>query len=375
MNDKQNDNESVERLQEWLKKPEKNPDNKTRQNATQLRPLTEENKDKAIEYLMGVVNRLRQERKKTQIEMYTDTNTGHLNAKAFHKALAHVTEKHIIDLSQNKTPAPTTIAVIDLNYLKPMNNLSYEGCGNPAIQYLINYISKNLRTNVQNTTDVEHRSTKESGEAPDTIGHLKLKRNTNDHIVTRMSEGDEFAVIMRGCDIETAKRRLNAILKNMAIDSLHSDNPCIGIDPKGRKVPLQVSAAVGYAQIPNELPNHEEKIAHKIATIKKKVLKAAGEDEKLNKESSKAEAAQVENGFPYAGTRGDAEKMLAPFLERRIQEFNNGVYIPTPDTEKKDIKNLQKNSPDYNSGQSNFMLGSTQNLAPVIENLTKGRMV
>lgn len=379
MSDKQDGNESLDTLQEWLKKRRKTDAEKTDagKSAASLKPVKD--KDRLIEYLAGVINRQRQKERKTNVKMYTDPDTGHLNVNACHEALEHAIEKHLIDLSQNKTPSPTTVAIIDLNYLKPINNQSYEGCGNVAIRYLINYISKNLRTNVQNTAAGKNQSV--DGEAPDIIGHLKTpESNTNDHLVTRMSGGDEFAVIMRGCDVETAKNRLNTILENMAKDSLHSKTPCIGIDTKNRKVPIQVSAAVGYAQLPNELPNTNETFAEKIASIKSNVLKTAGDNEKFNKESSKKQASEIENGFPYAGTRADAELILGNFFEKRIQEFNNGDHIQTTPI---DIKTPERVQPDYSAGQRvatldnkfpdspNIMLGDVSRFAPATAKATQ----
>lgn len=241
-------------------------------------------------------------------EAFTDPETGLLNKNAFHEALRNIVKPRLQAPDNAEKPEPVTVVVIDLNYLKPINNASYHGCGNAAINYLTDYISKNLRDE-----DKPH------------AGEHRDKPAVQKDLFTRLSAGDEFGIIMKNCTPEVARKRLEPILNKMAEESVGKNNPCIGVDNRGRKVPLQVSSAFGCAQLPdkytagmelsNDLNSNINEVIHK-------TLKAASEEEKKDKIRSKRYAASVPGGFPYSDDRGSAEKSLGRFLNESARKFN-----------------------------------------------------
>lgn len=239
-------------------------------------------------------------------EAFTDPATGHLNKNAFHAALRNIVESR--SNGKDKSGEPVTVVVLDLNYLKPFNNISYHGCGDKAIDYLTNFVSSRLRHSIAQTKEEE----KKTG-----LTHKK------DDLFTRLSNGDEFAIIMKNCPPEKARERILPILQEMARESVTGKDkegkdvrPCIGEDKEDRKANLQVSAAFGCAQLPEVLP--KDMTNQDIEDVIKKTLKAAGEEEQNNKMPSKKFAASIEGGYPARDDRGEAMKDIGAILRKRF---------------------------------------------------------
>jgi GGDEF domain-containing protein len=260
-------------------------------------------------------------------EAFIDPETKLLNKSAFHAALKNIVKQRLQAPDNAAKPEPVTVVVIDLNYLKPINNASYHGCGNAAINYLTDYISKNLR-----------------GEDKPHAGEHRGKPAEQNDLFTRLSAGDEFGIIMKNCTPEVAGERLQPILNKMAEESIGKDNPCIGVDNRGRKVPLQVSAAFGCAQLPDKYAKGMElssDLDTNINEVIHKTLKAASEEEKKDKVRSKTDASSVKpGGFPYSDDRQGAEKTLGKFLNESARKFNRF------ETDKGHIYTLHDAKPD-----------------------------
>lgn len=187
-----------------------------------------------------------------------------------------------------------TVALIDLNYLKSYNNISYIYSGDRVLNYLANYIQEKLRH--------------ENG------GTDKIFRYG----------GDEFAVIMRGCNVDNAKKRLQKILKDLAVESIHGKEdgkePClIGYAPDNT-VPTQVSACFGCTQL--NIDGFESTGSDKeiFSRIIKTTMDNADEAAKANKEPSKTFAATIMGGFPACSTRTDADSVITGILEQRLKD-------------------------------------------------------
>lgn len=290
----------------------------------------EYNYQKIIDGLLEQIEELKK-------QAFTDNKTGYLNANAFDTILKNRIKER---LQNNGTESPPiTVVMVDLNYLKPLNNMSYHKCGDKAIEYLTNYLSENLRTD-------------------DDLSVWKGRKNENPHkdIFTRLSGGDEFGIIMHNCTPEQARSRLEPIFNQMAIDSIGKEKPCMVEDKIGRKFPIQIAAAFGCAQIPdlgitdNSNPNNIER---NITAIINSAMTKAANEEQADKTRSRTVASQIEGGFPFCGNRDDAEKIIGDFLEKLARKLNNGRVWK---------KIAQDLPPDYSAEQ--IMVGAKQIFSP-----------
>lgn len=215
-----------------------------------------------------------------QTAYYDKSNTGLFNRNAFDREIETIVKPRLN--SENNEP-PVTVAIIDLNYLKPLNDFSYPFAGDVALKYVADYVSTALRK-----------------ESPD--------KNNVDTLFRY--GGDEFAVIMRGCDKEQAEKRLDKILKDMAKDSLHGDNKCLG--GINKDITLQTSAAFGCAEVK---ANYKDQNLHDVI---KEIIDTANDGETKNKEYSKKYASNIEGGIPYTLSRSVAEKLVPEYLQAKV---------------------------------------------------------
>lgn len=278
---------------------------------------------------------------------FTDPKTGYLNVTAFQRVLGDIVKKRLHDES-GKSAEPVTIAVIDLNYLKPINNMSYHGCGDVAIKYLADYLSKHLRSG-----EIGDRRTLDDGKAQPK------------DLFTRLSNGDEFAVIMKNCTAEQARGRLGEILDKMAEESIGKNNPCIGKDDVDRKFPIQVSAAFGCAQLPDKYPEGMKRTGNPeidAGDVIDATKHVAAAEEKHDKMRSRKHAASIEGGFPACDDRQNAEKIIGEHLERLARKLNEGKIY-------KEIK-----EPSFSDGIN--LVGSKQITSPehLQQFMQKGRV-
>lgn len=337
--------------------PEENATPATNPHLAQFRKIIPENQDikKALSHqkynwretsvpeYQSIIDGLLEHVKELEKEAYTDPTTGHLNKNAFHAILRHIVKQRLD--SENATPEPVTVVMLDLNYLKPLNTISHFGCGDAAINYLTEFVSKKLRNG-----DTENGTPQ---------GEEKRKKPTPKEVdfFARIG-GDEFGIIMKNCTPEQAKAKIQPILNEMAKASLTGkDNneqnikPCIGTDKFGRKARIQVSAAFGCAQLPDKFPKgfQSNKDTNKdIEEIIAITLKAAGEEEKANKALSKENAAEVEKnkpvieaGFPAVDDRLDAIRVIGNIMNRRFDEYEKNLpkgSTPSAEPEKTDGK-------------------------------------
>ncbi len=268
-----------------------------------------DDKKELLQIIKGVADELR----KTEREAFIDPASGKLNRNAFDSALRHLANKNYTDTYAEGAEAdlkPTTIVFLDLNYLKQLNNISYGNGGDRAIKYMSDYITKRLRK-------------------PNQAGR---PRSPEGDIFARFG-GDEFGIIMKECTPEEAKARLRPILEQMARDSLNTD-PNIGCickdDHTHVEAPVQVSAAMGCAELLTKLPEGEiastrkeevDKLIHFSVT-------AAQKDEANDKIPSKKYAATISGGIPQADDREEAEKVVRGMLEKRFGRDQLGTKRP-----------------------------------------------
>lgn len=322
--------------------PEENATPATNPHLVQFRKIIPENRavKKALSLLASgwretsvpeyqqIINGLLEHVKELEKEAYTDPTTEHLNKNAFHAVLRNIVKQRLD--SENATPEPVTVVMLDLNYLKPLNNISYHGCGDAAINYLAEFVSKKLRNGYteNGTLQVEEKRKNPTPKEVD--------------LFTRMSSGDEFGIIMKNCTPEQAKAKIQPILDEMAKASLTGKNskgenvdPCIGTDDRRRKARIQVSAAFGCAQLPDKFPKGFKSSGDSkkdIEEIIARTLKSAGEEEKRNKRLSKERAALInkdskiiEGGFPALDDREEATKIIVKIMKHRFDEYEKNL--------------------------------------------------
>lgn len=261
--------------------------------------------------LVEIIKGVAEELKKTEREAFIDPTSGKLNRNAFDSALRHIANKNYTDTNfegENAELKPTTIVFLDLNYLKQLNNISYANGGDKAIQYMSNYITEKLRQPNQ------------SGRAATPEGDIFARFG-----------GDEFGIIMQNCTPEEAKARLRPILEKMAVDSLNPD-PNIGCickdDHTHVEAPVQVSAAMGCAELLTKLPegevaNSREEVVSKLIHLS---VTAAQKDEATHKIASKKHAANISGGMPQADDREQAEIIVRAMLDKRFGRQNLTAY-------------------------------------------------
>lgn len=304
--------------------------------------LKEIEKDKA-DVLGGAIEYYRR-------EAFIDPDTGHLNKNAFNAVLKHIIEERTKDPTLKNEPI--TVAVLDLNYLKTFNNESFTGCGNVAIKYMTDFVTKRLREN---------------------------NGGRNHDLFTRMSGGDEFGVVMRNCTPEDAKKRLSEILKEMARVSLIGDNKgnekCIGINDDGEERVLQVSAALGVSELLDKDISHNTKTA----TILENTVDTAKQNEEKNKKMSKIYARSV-GGIPPFGDRANAEVGVKKYFEDvsagRINTPIDIKYTPHEKNETNSNKTIlealnekhhQERLKAFSGQPMKLIIGSKQTKAPEIK--------
>jgi len=268
----------------------------------EFKPLSKEDYTAVLTELMSHIEELNK-------LAWKDAATGLLNRHAFDKEMEAIVKPRIeayksgdVEQTDPEKYPPITVAKIDLNYLKAYNDFSYLHGGDVALKYLADFIKKDLRKNDQ-------------GQLVDTLVRFG---------------GDELILIMRGCDEKTANARLQKISENIAYESLHGENQCIGKNKDGIKLPLQVSFAYGCAQFDiSKFEKREDEQEEIIRTIKG-ITTAASDAEAKNKETSKKFAANIENGVPYSKDREASLKIVGKYLKFRIENPDK-VYDPSHD--------------------------------------------
>ncbi len=325
------------------------PENPIVQNAINV--LVEEAKSskgalqKALDEVLGYINKL----KKIGV---LDPKTHHLNATAFDDIVANLVKERIEN--PEKKHKPVTVVMLDLNYLKPINNMGYHGCGDKAIEYLINYLHKNV---------INNNELSDSG------------KNGRKHILTRLSNGDEFALIMEGYTTEQAKRTLEPIINKMAKDSIIGDNKCIGIDDAKRTYPIQISAAFGCALLPNGYPkgmNKTNDLATDIKDIIKLTITEAGAKEKADKLRSRTDASKVDGGFPVCDDRDNAEKIIGRHLELLGRKLNDGKKFLTIS---EDLPVSYSTPQYYKENPPSGMVGGVTDITSLLNTSHRGKFV
>jgi diguanylate cyclase (GGDEF)-like protein len=257
--------------------------------------FTKDDYDYALKELMTHIEELNN-------AAWLDDATKLLNAHAFNKEMKAIVFPRIkalhngdTDIGNTDKYPPVTVAKIDMNYLKAYNDFSYFNGGNAALKNLAGFVSRYLKKN-------------EKGQLIDTFVRYG---------------GDEFFLVMRGCDKKTADARLKEISEAIASESLHGEEPCVGISKDGEELNLQVSMSYGCAQL--DLSNFEitfdkdEDMAKVIQNCKG----VASDEESKNKAESKKYAASIEDGIPYSEDREKSLKIVEKNLKERIEKKQN----------------------------------------------------
>jgi GGDEF domain-containing protein len=264
---------------------------------------------KVAKGLLGRANYLAQ-------EAFIDPTLGCLSKNAFDTAMKNVVaakqkpENERTKLEKALTDKTSTVVLIDINNLKLFNDFGYDGCGNKAIEYAMDYVANNLRHSKTSKEPSDIKKEKSEANHHQPLGDL----------VTRLG-GDEFIVMMPNCSKEQAEKRIRPILNEMAHESLGQTNPanndfvkhrlgaCEVKDDHGNKANVQISAAFGCAELPNSIAAD----VSPISIIKNTVTQASNEESK-QKLQSKIEASEVAGGYPAFKDRDDAVKAIKKIL-------------------------------------------------------------
>ena len=311
-----------------------------------LELLSSDNEKLSIDDCKGIIAKLVEHSNFLEKFAFLDQRTRQLNVNAFHAALKNIINDNIKAKEDGKDIEPTTVVVIDLNYLKALNNVSYGGCGDAAIEYLTKFVTERLRNDNSHPESDKRKST-----------------TSSDQLFTRMSNGDEFAIIMKNCTPETAQKRIKPILESMARASVSKEAPCFASNKNGTKIILPVSAAFGCASLLDVPPSsgkfgkNREKDIEEIIDY---TVKKAGDNEAENKKESK-DYAEKHGGFPSIDDRQDAVKKITEILnvkftkaeEAKIFELTNDpndgknvveIYRQDADKNKELIQQSKQNS-------------------------------
>jgi diguanylate cyclase (GGDEF)-like protein len=251
-------------------------------------------------------------------QAWRDAVTGCLNRNAFEReikeilkpriakamAVAQETDAETLQDSKVDEAAPVTVALLDLNYLKSLNNFSMIDGGDKALKYMADFVSRRLR---------------KADEKIDSFMRYG---------------GDEFAIIMRGCTKEQAEERLAEISNQIAEASVGYDNvinpqtgkkenPCIG-HKDGHDIILPVSLAFGCTQLSLKdiaYNSYDENGKETLLKTIERTMAIASDAEAKDKERSKkyAGSGKIEGQFPNCcGTRECAETVIGKFFEQSM---------------------------------------------------------
>lgn len=216
----------------------------------------------------------------------------------------HVTLKDSKEFQHPDHRSNVVVAMIDLNYLKQFNDFSYTHGGDAALRYMGDFLHSNLRTKC---------------DPKDKEGIKKLDS------VIRYG-GDEFAVIMRGCSIEDAKKKMQKLQQAILEKSIDPKTGCVGTSDDGISINLPLSFAFGCTELSlngidaRRYDDGNFDFKELIRKAINKVTKEAGEAEKDNKEPSKKQAAKHPLHFPYCKTRAQADKIIPNELFKRVEQ-------------------------------------------------------